>query len=198
MMRKKYFVQFILLLCSGMFSGVILAATPSASMLANTCVGCHGPNGSSLGPASPTIAGMSKDNFIEIMTAYQSGERPATVMTRIAKGYTNEEIELMADFFSKQKFVRQKQKYDSGKAKLGKKLHKKYCEKCHEKGGSSAEDDAGILAGQWEPYLRYSMEDFTKNGRKMEKKMKKKMGALQKEYGDKGIDALINYYASQN
>lgn len=197
-MRKKYFVQFILLLCSGMFSGVILAATPSASMLANTCVGCHGPNGSSLGPASPTIAGMSKDNFIEIMTAYQSGERPATVMTRIAKGYTNEEIELMADFFSKQKFVRQKQKYDSGKAKLGKKLHKKYCEKCHEKGGSSAEDDAGILAGQWEPYLRYSMEDFTKNGRKMEKKMKKKMGALQKEYGDKGIDALINYYASQN
>ena len=138
-MRKKYFVQFILLLCSGMFSGVILAATPSASMLANTCVGCHGPNGSSLGPASPTIAGMSKDNFIEIMTAYQSGERPATVMTRIAKGYTNEEIELMADFFSKQKFVRQKQKYDSGKAKLGKKLHKKYCEKCHEKGGSSAD-----------------------------------------------------------
>jgi len=196
-MKKKHLIRIMLLLCGGMMSGIVLASTPSASMLANTCAGCHGTNGSSQGPASPTIAGMSKANFIETMKAYQEGERPSTIMTRIAKGYTEDEIKLMADFFSKQKFVRQKQKYDSGKAGLGEKLHKKYCEKCHEKGGRSAEDDAGILAGQWDLYLRNSMDDFTKGGREMEKKMKKKLTALQKDHGDKGIDALINYYVSQ-
>jgi sulfide dehydrogenase cytochrome subunit len=140
---------------------------------------------------------MSKDNFIETMQAYKEGERPSTIMTRIAKGYTDAEIKLMAGYFSKQTFVRQKQKYKKSAAKFGKKLHKKYCEKCHEEGGRSADDDAGILAGQWKPYLQYSMDDFTKNGRSMEKKMKKKLNALQKDHGDKGIDALINYYASQ-
>lgn len=167
-------------------------------MLANTCAGCHGTNGSSVGPASPTIAGMSYDYFIETMEAYKKGERPATIMTRIAKGYTEKEIELMAGFFSKQPFIRQSQKFDKKKARKGKKLHKKYCEKCHEEGGRSSEDDAGILAGQWEPYLRFTMEDYTSGNRTMEKKMKKKMKKLDKAHGDKGVDALIHYYASQN
>jgi len=166
-------------------------------MLANTCAGCHGTNGSSVGPASPTIAGISHDYFIETMEAYKKAERPSTIMTRIAKGYTEEEIKLMAKFFSKQKFVRYEQTYDRKKAKLGKKLHKKYCEKCHEDAGRSAEDDAGILAGQWEPYLRFTMQDFTSGNRSMEKKMKKKMDKLQKARGDQGVDALIHFYSSQ-
>lgn len=196
-MKQRHRLQLMLLISSSMLCGTALADTPSASMLANTCAGCHGTNGSSVGPASPTIAGISRDYFIETMEAYQKAERPSTIMTRIAKGYTEKEIKLMADFFSKQEFVRMTQSYDAKKARKGKKLHKKYCEKCHEDAGRSAEDDAGILAGQWEPYLRYSMEDFTSGNRTMEKKMKKKMDKLKEEHGDKGIDALINFYASQ-
>lgn len=197
-MKTRYLIQAWLLMCFVVFSNTIIAATPSASMLANTCAGCHGTNGSSVGPASPTIAGISHDYFIETMEAYKSGERPSTIMTRIAKGYTEEEIKLMAGFFSKQKFIRQSQRFDDKKARTGKKLHKKYCEKCHEEGGRSAEDDAGILAGQWIPYLRFTMEDFNNGSRSMEKKMKKKMKALNKSHGTKGVDALIHYYASQN
>jgi sulfide dehydrogenase cytochrome subunit len=188
-----------------LLSGILLtisthitaADTPTASMLANTCAGCHGTNGSSVGPASPTIAGISKTYFIDTMLAYKKGERPATIMTRIAKGYSDEEIKLMADFFSKQTFVRYDQQFDAAKAKTGKDLHTKYCDKCHENAGRSAEDDAGILAGQWAPYLRYTMEDFTSGSRSMEKKMKKKMEELKKSKGDKGVDALIHFYASQ-
>lgn len=196
-MKHKTFMHYILLLFGSMISGSALADTASASMLANTCAGCHGTNGSSVGPASPTIAGISKAYFIETMEAYKSAERPSTIMTRIAKGYSKEEIELMADYFSKQPFVRYKQKFDTSKADLGKKLHKKYCEKCHEDAGRSSEDDAGILAGQWEPYLRFTMQDFTSGDRSMEKKMKKKMDELKKSQGDKGVDALIHFYASQ-
>ena len=171
--------------------------TPSATMLANTCAGCHGTNGSSVGPASPTIAGISPDYFIETMEAYQSGERPSTIMGRIAKGYSEKEIELMADHFSKQPFIRQPQSYDAKAAKLGKRLHKKYCEKCHEDGGRSSEDDAGILAGQWQAYLRFNLQDFTSGKRPMEKKMKKRMDKLDKAHGQAGIDALVHFYASQ-
>ena len=197
-MKYKNIMQFIWLLFASTSFGTALAATPSASMLANSCAGCHGTNGSSVGPASPTIAGISKDYFIESMAAYKNGDRPSTIMSRIAKGYTEEEVKLMAGYFSKQPFVRQKQKSDSAKASTGKKLHKKYREKCHEDGGRSAADDAGILAGQWEPFLRYTLEDFTSGERAMEKKMKKKMDQLKKKHGDKGLDELINYYASQS
>ena len=177
--------------------GIAAAGTPSAEMMANTCAGCHGTNGSSQGPASPTIAGISKDYFIETMQAYKSDERPSTIMSRIAKGYTDKEIELMAGFFAKQPFVRQTQSFDQKKAGQGKRLHKKYCEKCHENGGRSSEDDAGILAGQWQPYLHFTMDDFNSGRRAMEKKMKKRMKELNEKHGAAGVDALMNFYASQ-
>ena len=37
------------------------------------------------------------------MQEFKSGKRPATVMHQHAKGYTDQQIELMADYFSKQK-----------------------------------------------------------------------------------------------
>lgn len=197
-MKAQHYIPTLLLLSCYSLGNIANASTPSASMLSNTCAGCHGTNGSSVGPASPTIAGISNEYFIETMAAYKKDERPATIMNRIAKGYTDEEIKLMAGFFSSQKAIRLTQTFDDKQASTGKKLHKKYCEKCHENGGSSSEDDAGILAGQWQPYLRFTMEDFNSGDRSMEKKMKKKMDALNTEHGDKGIDALIHYYASQN
>ena len=195
-MKYKHYFRIGCMLFGSLLYGSSFAATPSASMLANTCAGCHGTNGSSMGPASPTIAGISKDFFVETMEAYKSGERLSTIMGRIAKGYTDEEVKLMAGFFSKQPFVVQPQKFDTKKASFGKKLHKKYCEKCHEDGGTSSEDDAGILAGQWDQYIRYSMQDFTSGNREMTKKMKKKVKSLREEHGDDGIDALIHFYIS--
>lgn len=174
------------------------AATPSASMLARTCFGCHGPNGVSNGPATPTLAGASEEYFEEVMEAYQSGDRRSTIMDRIAKGYTKEEIKLLAGYFAKQKFVPAKgQKFDPKKAKKGAKLHDKYCEKCHAEGGSSPEDDSGILAGQWKPYLKYTLDDILAGKSQMPKKMMKKLKKLHKKKGDAGIDALLNYYASK-
>jgi sulfide dehydrogenase cytochrome subunit len=197
-MKYKKRLQGIFIACSVAVGGVAFAATPSANMLGNTCAGCHGTNGNSSGPATPTIAGISSEYFIETMQAYKSGERPSTIMTRIAKGYTDEEIKLMADFFSKIKFDRSKsQTVDAKLAKKGMQLHDKYCEKCHEDGGRSTADDAGILAGQWKPYLKYTLEDFTSGNREMEKKMKKKLEQLQKSKGDAGIEQLLHYYASQ-
>lgn len=197
-MRNRKGLKGIVFACGVALGGAAFAATPSASMLGNTCAGCHGPNGSSNGPATPTIAGISSEYFIDAMNAYKDGSRPSTIMGRIAKGYSEEEIKLMAGHFGKLKFDRKPQTVDAKLADKGEKLHKKYCEKCHEDGGKSTEDDAGILAGQWAPYLQYTLADFLNGSREMPKKMKKKMDKLQKKEGDKGVDALVNFYASQS
>ena len=195
--RVRTFVMMVVL-CNGFLATVAMAETPSATMLANTCAGCHGTFGSSVGPASPTIAGISRDYFIETMLAYKEAQRPSTIMSRIAKGYTEQEIELMADYFSKQKIIRFNQDFDTKKAKRGKKLHKKYCNKCHEDGGGYAEDDAGILAGQWAPFLRFTLTDFLTGERTMGVKKKQQLDKLIKQQGEDGVEQLIQFYASQN
>jgi len=178
-------------------SGATFAASPSAEMLSNTCFGCHGPNGNSVGPAIPTIAGFSETYMIDSMTAYKEGERASTIMTRIAKGYSDEEIEAMAGYFASQKFIPANQSSDAKMAKAGAKLHDKYCEKCHSEGATLADDDAGILAGQWKPYLEHSLTDFMAGNRDMPKKMKKQMGKMQKKAGDAGVGQVLDFYASK-
>jgi sulfide dehydrogenase cytochrome subunit len=187
-------------LALGLSSTVPAGDMASASMLANTCAGCHGTNGNSVGPASPSIAQMEKVAFVETMKAFQSGDMYGTIMGRIAKGYTDEEIEAMAGYFAEQKYVAAKQEFDEAAAKQGAKLHDKYCEKCHEDGGKPlAGEDAeySLLAGQWVPYLENAMTDFREGAREMPKKMKKKLDKLIEKEGDKGLDALYAFYASQ-
>ncbi|MHA1153404.1 MAG: c-type cytochrome [Alphaproteobacteria bacterium] len=71
----------------------------SGAVLTNTCFSCHGTDGKSVGDM-PTIAGKSQDFIIEKLKAFKSGELEATVMSRIAKGFTDDEIAALAKFFS--------------------------------------------------------------------------------------------------
>ena len=187
-------------LALGITSTVSAGDVATASMLADTCNGCHGMNGNSVGPASPTIAQMEKVSFFDTMKGFQDDSIYSTIMGRIARGYTDEELQLMADHFAAQKFVPAKQEFDAEAAKKGKKLHDKYCEKCHEEGGKPLEgEDAEyyLLAGQWVPYLNNTNADFLEGRREMPKKMKKKMDTLIKKEGKEGLAAITAFYASQ-
>jgi cytochrome c553 len=73
-----------------------------ARSLAANCTSCHGPNGNSLG-AIPSIAGLDKATIVAALQAFRDGARPATVMHQHAKGYTEQEFAVLADFFSSQK-----------------------------------------------------------------------------------------------
>jgi sulfide dehydrogenase cytochrome subunit len=171
-------------------------AGPSAEALAFTCAGCHGTDGSSVGPSMPAIAGMDPEVFVDAMKAYRDDERNPTIMNRIAKAYSDEQLEDMGWFFASQRLRVYPQPYDPVLAQRGVQLHDDYCEKCHENGGRPG--DAGTLAGQWMPYLRFTMDDFLDGKRRWPRKMKRKVDAAMDEAGDQAIPALLNYYASQS
>ncbi|MGD8378047.1 MAG: c-type cytochrome [Gammaproteobacteria bacterium] len=186
------------------FAGSAMAGdVPDA---AKTCFDCHGESGVSKHEHIPTIAGMSSWYLEGQMQAYQKGDRPCEKiknptdaskgeedMCDIAKKLSGDEITKVAEYFAGETFVPAKQTFDADKAALGKKVHELECEKCHSEGGSYADDDAGILAGQWIPYLRLTFKEYESGKRVMPEKMKPKMDQLTPEQ----TEALIQYYASE-
>jgi cytochrome c553 len=70
--------------------------------LAAACANCHGTNGASV-QGMPSLAGQSKAYLIERMQEFKAGKRPATIMHQLAKGYSDEQIEALAAYFSEQK-----------------------------------------------------------------------------------------------
>ena len=87
----------------------LLAGTPPllaqdallARNLAATCANCHGTTGNALGDMKP-LAGMSADKIVAMVADFKSGAQPATIMLQIAKGYSDEQIRLVAGYFAAQ------------------------------------------------------------------------------------------------
>ena len=72
--------------------------------LAATCANCHGTQGKAQKDASvPGLAGLKADYIVEQMQAFKSGARAATIMHQIAKGYNDEQVRQLADYFAIQK-----------------------------------------------------------------------------------------------
>ncbi len=178
------------------FTGSSFAAGASGEALSYTCAGCHGTNGASTGPASPSLAGMSAVYLADSMRAFKSGDRESTIMMRIAKGYSDDDFDKMGAFFEKQKMHSAMQS-SGGMASKGEKLHDKYCDKCHAESGMDPEDEAGQLGGQWTAYTKYQLEDVMDGSRDPGKKMTKALKKMHKKEGDAGIQALLDYYASK-
>lgn len=74
----------------------------SGEAMAMQCAPCHGTNGQEFLEAMPPLAGMKAENFTKMMIAYREGTRPAIVMDRVARGFTDAEIKAMAEWFEKQ------------------------------------------------------------------------------------------------
>lgn len=69
--------------------------------LAATCANCHGTNGQARGDSKP-LAGVSAEKIQAAVADYRSGAQPATIMHQIAKGYSDEQIKLIATYFAAQ------------------------------------------------------------------------------------------------
>ena len=71
-----------------------------ARSLAATCFTCHGTEGRSVGGVPPSLAGQDRNYLLQQMRDYKAGKRPATIMHQHAKGYTDQQLELIAGYFA--------------------------------------------------------------------------------------------------
>jgi sulfide dehydrogenase cytochrome subunit len=86
-----------------LFAGVI--ATSAASIPppgAASCTGCHAAS-AKVETNVPRIAGRNPAEIVAAMEAFRSGRKSATVMDRIAKGFSEAEIRAIAEWFGAQK-----------------------------------------------------------------------------------------------
>src|SRR5215469_9494731 len=69
---------------------------------ASSCSGCH-PVSASVDTPVKRLVGRKPEEVVAAVRAFRSGEKPATIMDRIAKGFTDEEIKAIADWYGAQK-----------------------------------------------------------------------------------------------
>ena len=170
------------------------------------CEACHGPGGVSQHADVPTIAGQSEAFLDKSLRTYQvwgrpciksawrhgDTERPRTDMCAIAEGLTGEDVQALAAHFAALPFAPATQDFDADRAAAGAALHAEHCESCHQEGGRVA-GRGPRLAGQWIPYLRTSLR-FVPTGEHM---VPPAMESTVSDLDEEAIDALMNYYASQ-
>jgi sulfide dehydrogenase cytochrome subunit len=76
-----------------------LAAPPPG---ASSCSGCH-PARSGVETSVPRLQGRKATEVVEMMQAFRSGQRPSTVMDRIAKGFSDTETQAIAAWYESQR-----------------------------------------------------------------------------------------------
>lgn len=186
----------LLLTGSMMTGGGALAGEPPKSMLGNTCAGCHGTNGVSAGVAMPAIAGLPEDYLREVMLQFRSGERYSTIMGRIAKGYSDRNIDAMSSFFAEQDWVSIRQKIDPVLVRRGEKIHLKKCEACHRDNGRSTDNNMARLGGQWPGYIHILMQAYRQPEIRIPQPDAMKI--LVRQLNEDDIQALAHFYAAQH
>jgi cytochrome subunit of sulfide dehydrogenase len=88
----------VVLVCASMTPACAAEAPPGAA----SCTGCHAEK-QNVNTPIPRLAGQDANAIVTAMQAYRGGQRPATVMDRIAKGFADDEIKAIAAWFAMQR-----------------------------------------------------------------------------------------------
>ena len=90
------------LLALAIAGGAVLPAQADSVQIrsmAASCASCHGTNGVAL-DGMDTLAGKPKTELLKKLMDFKTGKKPATIMAQLSKGYTDEQLTQLADYFS--------------------------------------------------------------------------------------------------
>jgi sulfide dehydrogenase cytochrome subunit len=191
----------------GLCAGPAALAADGAAVFEQKCIACHGAGGASQDSSIPTIGGYSAKYIVDSIGNFKKKLRPCAEvaipsgpkkgsksdMCKVIAELTDAEAEAAARYLTGQKFVRAKQPFDAAKAAKGQSVYGKLCRRCHEDNGSSPDEDNGILAGQWTPYLKGQLAAFRGGKRTIDDKMKARLSKVSADEED----ALLHFFASQ-
>lgn len=157
---------------------------------AEVCVACHGPNGNSLQPAFPSLAGQTARYLYLQLKDFQEGRRKEPQMDPFVKALTREDLFDLSAFFAAQRLLPTKFKPDPAKVAKGKaKAEEVLCTMCH-LGGFKGQNEIPRVAGQQFEYIVKQMKDFKTAKRTNDAG---NMASVSKTLSDEDIENLAHY-----
>ena len=179
---------------------LVAAVTPAIGADAETikaksqvCEACHGPSGNSTDPIVPSLAAQPKQFITTQLVMYREGQRKNVLMSAIANGMTNPEINDYGTFFAAKKLQVTAPAMPADKSALGRRMVEQFnCTQCH---GPTLMGQQHIprIAGQQVEYLRVQLRGF-KAATRFD--MDGNMTAAAQALTPSDIDTLSDYLAS--
>jgi cytochrome c553 len=178
----------------------LLPATPASAQdefapvreLLQTCTACHGEGGASKIPENPVLAGQQYYYLYLQLKDFKSGARASEIMAPIAQPLQPEQMKLLAQFFSRQKWPSIGHAADSANVAIAHgAIDSGECISCH-LGDFRGNSGVPRLAGQYPEYLKRTMLAF-KNHVRNNSPAK---AALLATFSEQDIASLADYLAS--
>jgi len=138
----------------------LAAGTDAQRLKAALCESCHGSEGRSQAPDTPSLAGQPKQFITTQLVMFREGNRKNAVMSPMAAPLSNAEINELGSYFAAQSPAPAGKPLAAGAAAAGRGLAEKlYCTQCH---GAELQGQQHIprLAGQQTEYLRTQLLGF--------------------------------------
>jgi cytochrome c553 len=194
-MKQSIFFALLLLAFSNIQAAADAVAGKNKSAL---CATCHGPDGNSINPVWPSLAGQNQNYLAKQMTEFRDGNRKDAVMSSMAAALTDQDIADLAAYYTSlnAKAGTTKEKY----VKLGSKIYSGgvtgvlACTACHGPKGDGL-DAAGFpkISGQKIQYVINQLNNF-KNGSRTSP-ANSMMNDIAAKMNDEQIEAIANYLA---
>lgn len=161
------------------------------------CSKCHGPDGNSITPGVPNLAGQNPTYLLDQIKKFADGRRKNFVMQALTKQFTTDDMVNLAIYFSSQTV--RPQEADRERAAKGKQTFETTCQLCH---GSDGKGEKGYarIAGQQVEYVKATLKRFRDNarGNRSEADMKRhdvRMEQMTQHLSDDDIENLAAYIA---
>ena len=197
--------------------GMLLSASAGATEAANnagtgagsaeagqtkaaSCVACHGVNGNSVNPVWPTLAGQHQQYIVKQLKAFKNDERTDPLMTPMAKGLSDADMEDLGAYFAAQsatgleaepsKVAEGQRLYRSGEPVNGVAA----CTACHGpsgKGNPAARYPS--IHGQHSAYVAAQLKAYRSGTRKTDQPQNQMMRNIAAKLSDAQIDAVAAY-----
>lgn len=177
---------------AGVVAKVAGDAAAGAKTHAARCADCHGAAGISPNDSWPNLAGQHAAYLVGILAAYKSGAQTDPMMSPIAQGLSDAEIQNLATYFAGLRCEAKPRKSRVGDPTAGKALAQN-CAACHGDAGVGSNPAWPNIAGQAPEYLVNSLKAFRAGLRK-----DPMMAGVVRGLSDTDITNLAAFYSAQS
>jgi cytochrome c553 len=154
---------------------------------AASCAGCHGEEGVSGSPATPSLAGQDAQYLVAALQAYKAGSRGDETMKAMAASLDDKAMKNLAAFYA---FLQPKA--PDVRKPLTTEEWTQRCDRCHGVNGNSTDPRLPMLAGQRADYLLKALQGYRARTRKSSE-----MAAMSDGLSEDDLDNLAGHYAHQ-